>query len=690
MIGLNEIFGTTERPAPLPPCNAFFGPNGVLATALNLEQRPQQSAMADAVRKAFATKNALLVEAGTGVGKSLAYLLPALLEAIPDGRKVIVSTHTIALQNQLLNKDVPLLRSIFHKHPQTRPFADFSCALLVGKANYLCGRRLQTAVKEASGLLLDPLNNDLQIIAKWAAQSKSGKFEDLPHSVAPEAWDLVNADSPSCNAKSCSPDSCPYRRARKAVEDSQLLIINHALLFSLLGAGHFPTNPKTPGILFPDDSIILDEAHTIPAIAADHLGLSLSQIGLRRELLKVYNPRHPKRQTLCQKLFNPSVIADHNQLLDEVDRFFDAIRGKFLSKATFTRLTIPEWIPNAIDAPLADLLQHLRNVESRVTDEYAKSELQGLRAKIQAHRDGISQAISLADDAAVYWTERSGTRFPNVHLRSAPLDVAEALRPHFFAGKAPAVLTSATLAVADSMAPFANRVGATEAAANLILSSPFDFDLQMRVCIAEDAPASTNTREAHALNIPFLVDSIAFLSQRLPGGTLVLFTAFRDLKAVADALPNHPNFDRPVLQQARGVNRTQLVSQMQALGNAVLLGTDSFWAGIDIPGPALSHVIITRLPFQNPSDPLQEAIAERCARQNQSFFQLFALPAALVQFRQGIGRLIRSQFDSGLLSILDSRILTKSYGRLFLQSLPTRDFVRFNQRNRHLRIPNNC
>lgn len=673
MIGLNED-------GCLPETTLLFSPKGPLVQVLGLEHRPQQERMAVAVEESIEGASCLLIEAGTGVGKSLAYLIPGLLQAVREGGKLVVSTHTIALQEQLLNKDVPLCRRLFGASANLSGYADFKAAVLLGKSNYLCNRRLAHAVNETKKELgLDPDSREIARIAEWAEASPSGLVSELNPQPPVGVWEQVNADSPSCNSKQCSPETCSYRKARKAIDEAQLVILNHALLFSLLGAGMGVRQPNTPGTLFPFDTLVLDEAHTVPPIAANHLGLSLSLIGLRRQLLKIANPRKPKRKSVISGLLSPSVVSDIRFLLAETDIFFEKVRRERLSQRGSSRLTVPGWIENSLDQPLADLVHHLQDVENRIEEGFAQSEIQGLRRSLHAYQTGLNEAVQLADPQSVYWTEKQGVAGKNVLLRSAPLDVSQCLNNFFFSGRGPAIFTSATLAIGNSMDYFAGKVGG-ESARWQIEASPFDYDLQMKVCIAEDAPPPG--KQNQQLDADYLSDQIAFTANRIQGGTLVLFRAFRDLQAVADRLGKNSHFDRPLLIHGSEFSRSHLCQIMRQKGNAVLLGTESFWTGVDIPGPALSQVIITRLPFGNPADPLSEAIADECRANGGHPFSEITLPEAVVAFRQGLGRLIRSATDSGWLTILDSRILQRPYGRLFIEALPTERIIRFNRQNR--------
>lgn len=673
MIGLNDAFieGSVDKPSARELVEAIFNREGFLEHNLQLDHRPQQAAMAIHTIEAWEKDDALFFEAGTGVGKSLAYLVPGILHAMTSARPLVVSTHTIALQEQIEKKDLPLCRKLFTTDSSLQPFSAFREAVLLGRANYLCGARLAQAQKAKTELFPSAEQEELSRIADWAKTSESGLLQELDPQPLPEVWDWVQADGHACNPRNCSPKTCFFRKAREAVRQANVIIVNHSLLFSLLAAGHFPGR-NVPGILFPEDFMVIDEAHTLPAVATEYFGLKLSAVGLRRQLLKLYQPQKKKARGLLARHGNPGLRSQVMELTSGAENFFKAIHEEFLTKGSQMRLQQPGWFDNALDMPLRDLIHGLHKLENRLEEGPGRDELEGVRRSLQGYREGINETIQLSDPESVYWLEAGGRGGDRVHLRSAPLEVSGPLRERLFNRNTGLLLTSATLAEGVSMDSFKAKVGGVDAASHQE-ASPFDYSIQMEICIHQGAP--TPSAEDGSLDVNFLADQIRQHSLELEGGTLALFTSYRDLNAVRQRLePACRKAGRPLLCQGAGMGRSRLLKEMKETGNAILLGTDSFWTGVDVPGSALSQVIITRLPFENPTHPVAEARAERCRQNGQSPFAELTLPAALIKFRQGIGRLIRSHFDEGRLLILDSRILSKQYGRLFLEVLPHDQF----------------
>lgn len=672
MIGLNDAFmegSVAKNPAHelVGTVAGLFSPNGILQKNLKLDHRPEQELMANRALEAFQADEALFFEAGTGVGKSLAYLVPGLLQAMAASRPLVVSTHTIALQEQIERKDLALCRKVFESEAGLKAYAGFRHAVLLGRGNYLCGTRLAHAIKTRTELFPSTEQKELQRIADWAGTTKTGLRQELSPEPHPEVWDWVQADGHACNPRNCSPKTCFFRKAREAVREANLIIVNHSLLFALLAAGHFPTG-KVKGILFPEDFMVIDEAHTLPAIATEYFGLQLSAFGLRRQLLKLYQRGKGKGRGLLAKRGDPGLRNQVMSIAESAETFFQSLHQEFLLSAKPFRLRQPGWHENDLDVPLRDLIHGISKVENRLPEGPERDELEGARRVLQGYREGISETIQLADPEAVYWLEVTGRNQDRVHMRSAPLDVAIPLQERLFSRETGLLLTSATLAEGPTMDSFKAKVGAPEADAEQV-ASPFDYPMQMEILIHTAAPGPSS--EDGRLDTGFLTHEIHRLVSEVAGGSLVLFTSYRDLNAVGQVLaPLCAKEGRPVFRQGSGLGRSDLLEQFKEAGNAVLLGTDSFWTGIDVPGPALSQVIITRLPFENPSHPIPEARAEKCRAEGRSPFAEITLPAALVKFRQGIGRLIRNHTDEGRLVILDSRITAKPYGALFLEVLP--------------------
>jgi ATP-dependent DNA helicase DinG len=667
-----------------------FAPGGWLHTQLHLQHRPQQAAMAAAVAQTFASDAPLLCEAGTGVGKSLAYLVPGIIHAVDTARQLVIATHTIPLQEQIQNNDLPKCRTLFEGVPELRKYAAFKTALLVGKANYLCSTRLAKAIAQHSELLETTQQSELRRIQDWAATTQTGLREELRGEISPEVWDWVNADSSLCCQRNCSPKTCPYQRARSRIADASIIIVNHALMLSLIAAGASPKK-DTRGILYANDFAVLDEAHCLPAVATDHFGETVTAFAIERQLKMLWNPKRDRGLLTAYgaKRHDLNLVVT---ALGATDSFFNEIHARCLERVAILRQRTAGWIEPRLNEPLVQLVTRLGDLAKLETDLNRRDELGDIRRRLSNLNSALNDAISVGQaPASVYWVERSGVR-QNVSVNSAPLDVAAALREKLFERKTSVVLTSATLSDGSTTERFKRQTGA-EAVSDLIEASPFDYRRNMEIYIAADAPAP-DARNAGALATDWLASVAAHCAGAVPGGTLLLCTSHNDVKKLYDALSNifaHDSAEfgkkRLVLAQLARSSRSQLVRDFREDGAAVLIGTDSFWTGVDVPGPALSQVIMTRLPFENPSHPIVEARTEWLTAQGKSPFSEMALPAALIKFRQGLGRLIRKMDDRGRLVILDSRVLTKTYGRHFVTALPHSNFTRIRRDNLAETVP---
>lgn len=681
MIGLP---GQLDAPPPPPPSRApeltaqTFAEGGWLQDGLSLEHRPEQERMARATATAMKNDEALLFEAGTGVGKSLAYLIPGIIHAMDQSRQLIVSTHTIALQEQLELKDLPLCRRVFAVSPELEHYASFKSAVLVGKANYLCTTRLTHALRDKHELFATAEHSELQRIAAWAETSRDGLRHELTPAVSPDVWDLVNADSSGCSRKYCDCEKCFYQKARSRLRVANVIIVNHSLLFTHINAGGAAEKGGSRGILFPDDFVVLDEAHTVPEVATEHFGLRLSSYGTDRLLKYLYNPK--TKRGLLQKYGSATDRQLVVDALEAAEQFFNFLAERLLDKQPIVRVREEGFAEPLLDGPLLALIKSVRTLADRLDEGRERDELLDQTAKLKTYQTTLRQFLSVADEKFVYWLERSGKRQNIVTLRSAPIDVAPYLREELLQRGTSVVFTSATLAMGGQIEPFQQRVGAENVRAE-VLKSPFDFERNMRVYIAADVPLPS-PREAR-LSIEVLSDYVGFCTERVTGGSLVLFTSYHDMRQVADAVePLYSKRGRPFLMQGEGLSRTELARQMRDLGHAVLFGTESFWTGIDVPGNALAQVIITRLPFEVPTHPILEARTEWIRDRGGNPFSELTLPDALIKFRQGVGRLIRTATDRGIVTVLDSRILAKSYGRQFIECLPQPSFQRMTRMDR--------
>jgi ATP-dependent DNA helicase DinG len=654
MIALKDSLGSdfVER------VRAIFGPDGLLARARNFEYRPEQQAMAAAVAETLEEECHLVVEAGTGVGKSLAYLVPAVLYAIEEKKKAIISTHTINLQEQLLHKDIPIVKKILP--------IEFEAALMKGRQNYVCPRRLERALQNAGELFNTSEQADLARLADWARTTMDGTLSDLPIEPDPKVWIQVCSEAHICTAKSCGQNPrCFFQQARRRLLAADVVVINHTLLFMLLGSPE-EQEEREEGYLFPNDFIIFDEAHTIEQVASRQIGIGISQYGLRSTIQRLYNARSKKGLfTVTRDAAGVTLAAS---LVEEADRFFDAIgeRANF-KKGREYRVREADFVTDQITGRLTGLQQRIIEVVRKTEDEFLKAELQELGRRISAAREGISIFLQQSEKEWVYWIERTGKAAQNITLNASPIDVAPVLRRMLFREECTSVMTSATLAVGrPDLAYFRRRIGADEAEP-LQLGSPFDFQKQMKLFVVRKMPDPRDEAYSAAL-----AEWIARFVADTDGRAFVLFTSYRSMQLLAEQMEEF--FVRQkmnLLVQGQGAPRSQLLEQFKNTPRSVLFGTDSFWMGVDVPGEALSNVIITRLPFAVPDHPLIEAKLELIQARGGDAFTEYSLPEAILKFRQGVGRLIRTKSDTGIVVVLDNRIVTKTYGRAFLKALPS-------------------
>ena len=636
---------------------AIFAPDGLLARARNFEYRPQQQEMAAAVAQTLEDERHLVVEAGTGVGKSLAYLVPATLCALEQKKKAIISTNTINLQEQLLHKDIPIVKKILP--------VEFEAALMKGRQNYLCPRRLGRAVQSANELFNTAEQADLARLADWARTTTDGTLSDLPVEPDPKIWTQVCSEAHICTAKTCGQNPrCFFQQARKRLLAADVVVINHTLLFMLLGSPQ-EQEEREEGYLFPNDFIIFDEAHTIEQVASRQIGIGISQYGLRATIQRLYNARSKKGLfTVTRDAAGVTLAAS---LVDEADRFFAAIdeRANF-RKGREYRVREVDFVPDQITGRLAALQARIVEVVRKTEDEFLKVELVELGRRIREAREGISIFLQQSAEEYVYWIERTGKAAQNITLNAAPIDVAPVLRRMLFRDDCTSVMTSATLAVGrPDLLYFRRRIGADEAEP-LQLGSPFDFQKQMKLFVVRKMPDPRDDGYGAAL-----AEWVARFVEETDGRAFVLFTSYRAMQELAEEMEDF--FVRQkmnLLVQGKGAPRSQLLEQFKTTPRSVLFGTDSFWMGVDVPGDALTNVIITRLPFAVPDHPLTESKLELIQARGGDAFTEYSLPEAILKFRQGVGRLIRTKNDTGIVVILDNRIVTKTYGRAFLKALP--------------------
>ncbi len=632
----------------------FFRPGGELSRKLpSYEPRPQQAAMAEAVEGAIANNETLLVEAGTGVGKSLAYLYPFILWAARGENKVAVSTETKTLQKQLIEKDVPFLRD--------EVGLPIRAELCLGAGNYLCPYRFEKASRQ--GLFQSKKAADqFRKVEKWSEKTAEGLVLELDFVPLSEVWSSVKVETDLCLHGKCpSLDGCFYYRARRRQEKADILVMNHHLFFANLAVGG--------AVLPPFQAVVFDEAHSLEAIATEFLGVQFSNYRLPRLLGYLYG-RRTKKGFLPTHLKNEVELADWERLIDKLhslnDDFFSALEKHWPEDRKTVRIREAGYAGDVLTGPLEELTRRLKDLREGFGDEESREEATGYISRCRDLTRDLDSLLNLKLEGYVYWYERTrAIRRVRHSLQMAPIRVGEFLREKLWDRPWPVVLTSATLSTGGNFRFICSNLG-LENCRSLILDSPFDYPRRVIVYTDAKIPDPTRRRQEYEEKIIRDIEEIVRLTE---GGAFVLFTSFRMLDRAYEELSEKLTEYDCLRQGDR--DRYRLLEEFKADPSSVLFGTNSFWQGVDVPGESLKCVIIVKLPFDVPDDPLTEARLEDIRLKGGDPFRAYQVPRAVIMLRQGFGRLMRGRGDYGVVAILDPRIHTRQYGREFLASLPS-------------------
>ena len=686
-----------------------LGPYGAIAQAMRsvhgaqpYENRPAQRAMAAQVTRTFNEGGVALLEAGTGVGKSLGYLVPALRWAAANGERTIVSTNTITLQEQLVAKDLPFLARALDDQP-------VRFALLKGWRNYLCLQRLEQARGAGAALFEDGVANEVEVIAAWAARTSDGSLSDLPTTPRSEVWDEVAAEPDLCTRLKCAfYDKCFLFKARKEAAQADVVVVNHHLLLSDVAVRRMSQNWDDAAVLPAYKRLVIDEGHHLEDAAASHLGASVT----RRALVRLFGRLERRGKGLLpalevklmgwddlmstasldlvqNKLVSSATTArDRAQLLFELLSVMMAEENVSVYRFTEDFSQHPAW-KGGVESTLKELLTEIQGLEDGLrlirerleTDEAKSEQLAPLMGEVR----GVSRRLSAAGDAlarvlrpdqsgppTVRWLELSGKPGPdrNLALHCVPLDLAPVLREDLFGRVESAIVTSATLATEDGFEFVERRLGIDELKmpkVSKLYPSPFDYPQQALLVVPTDLPAPNQDARGH---IAAVGDQLRDFVLASDGGLFALFTSHRDVREMAMQLRDAGYDARWPLLVHGEEPRDVLLQRFRDSGRAVLLGTATFWEGVDVPGDALRGLLIAKLPFRVPTEPMVAAQCEAIEARGGNAFGEFMLPHASLRLKQGFGRLIRTATDRGVVVLSDPRVLTKRYGREMLDGLP--------------------
>lgn len=628
---------------------ALLGLEGMLSKNLTTyEYRPEQIQMANHVYEALFNEMHGLIEAGTGVGKSLAYLVPLLYYTVEEKKLAVVATHTITLQEQLFQKDIPFLREIL-------PF-QFQAEVFKGRGNYLCQRRWQELIQGRGNQL--GLVDNLELLNQWVQETESGDYNEAPFIIPWELWAEIRCEKESCPEDLCSHyTKCFYWNLRQRLSECHLIITNQAMLLA---------DARSEGNVLPGfDGVVIDEAHNLEEVATSSYSHEINM-----QSMLAYYRTGVQLQASLRDFVPEYIIQDLQLILDELIKEAGQYFTQLEPYLTSYTLVIND--ENRALFSQTSLPKHLQDIQGILKEcNLEEGEVSGLIDQFATFTERTLNTLALllsgSDPAYAYWAERQNGE---PCLIAAPIQVGKFLQETLFKNTASVILTSATLSTNQSFTYIQEQLG-IEHSSNLILGSPFAYDKQALLCIPEQAKNPNHPRYAH-----YVAYLILRTLANTKGGVLALFTSYGLMDEVAESI--YPKLDEVgynLYKQGDGP-RLGLIQDFQANPHSLLFGTNSFWEGIDLPGQALKAVVITRLPFTVPDRPVTAARLKAIEELGGNPFTEYSVPQAILRLKQGFGRLIRTKEDLGGVVILDERIMTAPYGKDFLASLPPARFTR--------------
>ncbi|MEJ6469455.1 ATP-dependent DNA helicase [Fusobacterium nucleatum] len=689
----------------------YFSKDGILAKEIKgFEYRQEQEEMAQYIQEAINEDKKIIVEAGTGTGKTLAYLIPAIKWAVANKKKVIIATNTINLQEQLLLKDIPLAKSIIKD--------EFSYVLVKGRNNYVC-KRLFNELALGKNIDIEIFSiearEQIEYILKWGNKTKTGDKAELPFEVYPDVWELVQSTTELCLGKKCPyRKECFYMKTRMEKMEADILISNHHVFFADLNV-RAETDFDSEYLILPRyDMVIFDEAHNIESVARSYFSVEVSKISFTRLLNRIYqrkNKRKKEKSALIrvedtvdeknledseQYIYLLNTLKEEISILQNIgDEYFDEIRKiyetnteapikKSLNNFEMTKSRFLENLREKKDifqSKLIDFSNLMMSFNNVIDEEKDKNpeviNFNNHLKMFKAYIDSFKFINSFEDDNYIYWLDINSKR-TNVVLTATPLNIAQKLGTVLFDNLDRLVFASATIVVNGSFDYFKKSLGLDEEdCIEAIIKSPFDYNEQMSVYIPSDIQDSENINA-------FVSDASRFILNILlktNGKTFILFTSYTMLNQIYYSISKKLK-DKGFEVFLHGDKpRSQLIKEFKEAENPILFGTTSFWEGVDVQGENLSNVIITKLPFLVPTDPVVSAISKKIEENGGNSFTDFQLPEAIIKFKQGVGRLIRKKTDSGNIFILDNRILKKRYGSLFINALPSQKNIKILEKD---------